>query len=117
MDDPLRRSVDVVRRFITGTGDLRDTLEQLVTLTASALGADMAGVTIHDHLGRPTTEVFTKGMVVEIDEAQYGSDRGPVAYDRPRRRHRGRRPMAGVREGGLDQRCAQQPLAPDRGGA
>jgi hypothetical protein len=37
----------------------------------------MAGLTIRDDRGRPTTAVYTDRLVSEIDQAQYDNDRGP----------------------------------------
>jgi GAF domain-containing protein len=60
-----------------GHESLGDTLGRIATTAVEAIGADMAGLTLIDAKGRPTTAVFTDDRAPEIDQAQYDSDRGP----------------------------------------
>jgi transcriptional regulator with GAF, ATPase, and Fis domain len=77
MDDRLAHSVRMIHHFFIGDGDLLATLDQLVGLTIDAVDADMAGLTIRDYRGRPTTAVHTEDMVLALDQAQYDHDSGP----------------------------------------
>src|SRR3954447_9601512 len=77
MDDVLLRMVAAARDFIGGDGKADDILTKIADLGTTALGADMAGLTLNDAHGGPKTVVFTDRMVPEIDEAQYSADRGP----------------------------------------
>jgi transcriptional regulator with GAF, ATPase, and Fis domain len=77
MDAPLMRAMKLVHSFAAGPGDCEATLQQLSEIAADAVGADMVGLTVRDERGRPTTAVYTEGMVVEIDQVQYDWDRGP----------------------------------------
>jgi transcriptional regulator with GAF, ATPase, and Fis domain len=77
MDHHIARSVDVLAAFVGRSGDLETTLRDLVRLGVEAIGADMAGLTVRDQRGRPTTAVFTDDAVVSIDQAQYDHGRGP----------------------------------------
>jgi len=71
------RAVDVVHSFVHGERDVEATLRDVAELSVEAVGADMAGLTIRDDRGRPSTVVYTDRMVPEIDQAQYDNDRGP----------------------------------------
>jgi GAF domain-containing protein len=78
MDDkPLGQAVLSVHRFICGSSTFDETLNEVIDAATDQLGADMAGLTIRDELGRPTTIVYTDRMVPEIDQVQYDNDRGP----------------------------------------
>jgi len=77
VDDALMRAMDVVHSFVQGEGDVEGTLRDVTELAVEAVGADMAGLTIRDERGRPSTVVYTDRMVPEIDETQYDNDRGP----------------------------------------
>ena len=77
MDDPMARAMSAVRAFACGEDDLEPTLTEIAASATDALGADMAGLTIRDDRGRPTTVVYTDRMVAEIDQVQY------AALDRP----------------------------------
>lgn len=77
MEQQLMRAMMVVQEFVQGSGDLEATLSDILAAATEALGADMAGLTIRDERGRPTTVVYTERMVVEIDQTQYDFDRGP----------------------------------------
>jgi transcriptional regulator with GAF, ATPase, and Fis domain len=71
------RAITVVHAFAAGSGDVEATLLELAELATEAVGADMAGLTVRDERGRPTTVVYTDRMVPEIDQVQYDADRGP----------------------------------------
>lgn len=71
------RAMKLVQSFTAGPGDIEATLQELTQVALEAVGSDMAGLTVRDERGRPTTVVFTDRMVPEIDQAQYDSDRGP----------------------------------------
>lgn len=77
MDAPLMRAMKLVHSFAAGPGDCEPTLQQLSEIAVEAVGADMAGLTVRDERGRPTTVVYTERMVVDIDQVQYDWDRGP----------------------------------------
>src|SRR4051794_20504332 len=71
------RAMTVVQTFAAGAGGVEATLLELTGLATGALGADMAGLTVRDERGRPTTVVYTDKMVPEIDQVQYDWERGP----------------------------------------
>jgi len=77
MQEQLYRTVDVLARFVTRGGDLEATLNELVTIGAAAVGAEMAGLTIRDQHGKPTTAAFTERMVLPLDHIQYDTGNGP----------------------------------------
>jgi transcriptional regulator with GAF, ATPase, and Fis domain len=77
MEQQLMRAMTVVQEFVQGSAELDATLTEIATLATEAIDADMAGLTIRDDRGRPTTVVYTDRMVPEIDQAQYDHDRGP----------------------------------------
>src|SRR5687768_8559566 len=56
---------------------LQETLRDVAVVAVRSLDADMAGLTLLDAEGRPTTAVFTDDIAPEIDQAQYSSGRGP----------------------------------------
>jgi len=77
VDEELVQAIETVQEFVRGAGDVEQTLRQVVDLSAEAVGAEMAGLTIRDDRGRPSTVVYTDRMVPEIDQTQYDWDRGP----------------------------------------
>ena len=77
MEERLMRAMSVVQEFVEGSGDLEGTLAEVTALATDVLGADMAGLSIRDDRGRPSTIVYTDRMVPEIDQTQYDFDRGP----------------------------------------
>jgi transcriptional regulator with GAF, ATPase, and Fis domain len=77
MEDLLADAVVVVRDFIGGGSSVDSVLTRLAELTVRAVEADMAGLTLSDGGGRPTTAVFTDELVNVIDQAQYESGDGP----------------------------------------
>lgn len=77
MDRPLMHAVTAANRFVQGHAKLEPTLQEVSAAAVEALRADMAGLTMRDERGRPTTVVYTDVMVPEIDQVQYDYDRGP----------------------------------------
>lgn len=77
METSLMRAMELVHAFAAGPGDCEATLQELAALSTVAVGADMAGLTVRDERGRPTTVVYTERMVTELDQVQYDWDRGP----------------------------------------
>jgi GAF domain-containing protein len=65
-------------RFLVTDVTVAETLLQIAEVTVGALPqADVAGITMLDHHGKPSTNVFTDEASPEIDEAQYRTGRGP----------------------------------------
>jgi GAF domain-containing protein len=77
MDDQLARLPDLLQQFLKGSRPLTDTMTEVADLATGAIGCDMAGLTLRDEHGRPSTVVCTSQMVPEMDQAQYDHDRGP----------------------------------------
>jgi GAF domain-containing protein len=67
-------------RFFIGDSTLRETLQQVATITCEALEADMAGITMLVD-GRPATGVCTDEAAARIDTAQYESPGGGPCID------------------------------------
>ena len=77
MQDALLGAVAVANDFIVGRRELGATLSEIARLACDAIRTDMAGLTLTRNDHGPRTVVYTDGMVAEIDEAQYDTDRGP----------------------------------------
>ena len=77
MEEPLVQAVEAVRSYVAGREPLADTLHQVAKVATSALGVEMAGLTLLYPDGRARTAVFMSPGAVEVDQAQYDSDRGP----------------------------------------
>lgn len=77
MSDLVEQSVGVVHEFISGSRPLDETLTSIAELATSALGTDMAGLSLNEQNGRARTVSYTDAMVPEMDQAQYDADRGP----------------------------------------
>ena len=77
MDSDDRPAIAVVHEFIGGAITLGDALTEIAELATRGVGADMAGLTLLTDSGRAKTVAYTDGMVMELDQAQYDSDRGP----------------------------------------
>lgn len=77
MEEALIRAMKLVHVFAAGPGEVEATLQQLVTIAVEALETDMAGLTVRDERGRPTTVVHTDDVASQIDQVQYDWDRGP----------------------------------------
>jgi GAF domain-containing protein len=77
MDERLARTVDVLAGFVNRGGDLEETLDELLGLGGSVVGAEMASLTIRDQHGRATTAVSTTPVVLPLDQVQYDHDSGP----------------------------------------
>jgi len=72
----VRDGLVALSHFFVGDGSFQETLQRVAELARISLGADMTGVTMLVE-GRARTSVFTDPMAPQIDEAQYGSGRGP----------------------------------------
>jgi GAF domain-containing protein len=77
MDEPLSQALGAVRSFVAGREPLGETLDQVAIFAVKALRADMAGLTLLYPDGKARTAAFTDDAAVEVDDAQYKSDRGP----------------------------------------
>jgi transcriptional regulator with GAF, ATPase, and Fis domain len=77
VEEALVRAVEVVQAFVHGERDVEETLKDVAGLAVEGVGASMAGLTIRDDRGHPTTVVHTERTVLALDQAQYDSDRGP----------------------------------------
>lgn len=77
MDERVAQTVDVLAGFVNRGGDLEVTLNDLLDLGVSAVGAEMASLTIRDQHGKPTTAVMTAQEAFPLDEVQYDHDSGP----------------------------------------
>jgi len=77
MDERLMRTTDLLAQFVTRGGDLEDTLNKMIAVSVDAVGAEMAGLTIRDQHGKPTTVAYTERMVLPLDEVQYDNGNGP----------------------------------------
>lgn len=78
VDDARSEALAALSRFLVAGTSLGATLERVATITTEALpAAEMAGISMLDEHGRPTTAVFTDPRSPEIDTAQYGSGEGP----------------------------------------
>lgn len=77
-DDPRGRAMRALSRFLVSDASVGDTLLRVAEISAEAVpAAEMAGVSILDDEGKPTTAVFTDVESPEIDAGQYKSGKGP----------------------------------------
>jgi GAF domain-containing protein len=77
MQERVVEALGAVREFVAGRQDLDATLLEVSELAVTALGADMAGLTLLGSDGKATTAVSTQPTAVAVDQAQYDADRGP----------------------------------------
>lgn len=76
--EALNDSLRALSRFFLGHLTLQQTLQQVLELGQQSVeAADIAGITMLDESGRPSTTVFTSGESPEIDQAQYEQGAGP----------------------------------------
>jgi GAF domain-containing protein len=73
----LGKSVLVVHDFISGGRPAGDALTAISEFATTALGTDMAGLTLNAREGRRSTVANTAPEVALLDQAQYDADRGP----------------------------------------
>lgn len=75
--EPLREGLAAMSRFFFSDATLRETLQKVSDLAATAVAsADVVGITMLVD-GRARTAVFTDDIAREVDAAQYESDSGP----------------------------------------
>jgi transcriptional regulator with GAF, ATPase, and Fis domain len=76
--DPRADALSTLARFQVTDASVGDTLTRIAELTLTAVPtAAIAGMTMLDDDGRPTTAVYTDHQSPEIDEAQYRDGHGP----------------------------------------
>lgn len=72
------QALSALSQFLVAERSIADTLLRVSEITTDALpAAAMAGISVLDDNGRPTTGVFTDEAAPEIDSAQYDSGNGP----------------------------------------
>jgi transcriptional regulator with GAF, ATPase, and Fis domain len=76
--DASAQALSALSQFVVSKTSMGETLLRVSQITVDALpAADMAGITLLDEQGKPTTGIFTDPDAPEIDAAQYSSGRGP----------------------------------------
>lgn len=82
--EALPGALEALTGFVAGRQTLHETLLAVAHLGCAAVDADMAGLTLLDLDGRPTTAVCTAEGAAALDQAQYDVDDGPCldAYRR-----------------------------------
>ena len=76
--DSRAQALSALSQFLVAERSVADTLLRVSEITTNALpAAAMAGISVLDDNGRPTTGVFTDEAAPEIDSAQYDSGNGP----------------------------------------
>jgi GAF domain-containing protein len=76
--DPRSEAFAALSRFLVTDTSVGDTLTRIAEITIAAISsAEVAGITMLDDAGNPTTAVYTDKLSPEVDAAQYGSGRGP----------------------------------------
>lgn len=76
--DPRSQALTALARFVVADSTVGDTLLRVSQITIEALpAAKMAGISLLDEAGKPTTAIFTDEEAPEIDLGQYESGRGP----------------------------------------
>lgn len=76
--DPHSHALHALARFFVAESSIGETLLRVSEITTAAMpSAQLAGISMLDENGRPTTAIFTDPDAPEIDAAQYESGRGP----------------------------------------
>jgi GAF domain-containing protein len=76
--DPRAQALHALGSFLVADSPIGDTLLRVSQITTNAMpAAVMAGISLLDDSGKPTTAVFTDQSAPEIDAGQYESGRGP----------------------------------------
>lgn len=76
--DSRAQALTALSQFLVAERSIADTLLRVSEITTDALpAAAMAGISMLDDNGRPTTGVFTDEAAPKIDSAQYDSGNGP----------------------------------------
>src|ERR1700680_4761020 len=73
--DPRSEALAALTQFLVTDTSVGDTLLRIAEITIPA--ADVAGITMLDDGGQPTTGVYTDELSPDVDVAQYSSGRGP----------------------------------------
>ncbi|HVL05823.1 MAG TPA: GAF and ANTAR domain-containing protein [Acidimicrobiales bacterium] len=77
-EDARSQAMRALSQFLVSDASVGDTLLRVAEITTRALpAAEMAGISILDAKGNPTTAVFTDAESPEIDAGQYKSGAGP----------------------------------------
>lgn len=77
-DDARSQALAALSRFLVAGSSLGETLHRVAEITTGAMpAAEMAGISLLDEHGRPTTGVYTDPRSPEIDTAQYETGSGP----------------------------------------
>jgi GAF domain-containing protein len=76
--DPRLDALRALANYLVADAPVGDTLHRVAEITTDALpAAAMAGIAMLGEDGQPTTSVSTDPESPEIDQAQYGSGKGP----------------------------------------
>lgn len=76
--DARAEALRALSQFLVADASLGDTLQRVAEITVDAVpAAEIAGMTLLDQRGRPTTAIYTDTESPEIDSAQYEAGRGP----------------------------------------
>ena len=76
--DARAAALQALSQFLITEVSLGDTLLRVAEITTDALpAAEMAGISMLDDDGRPTTAIYTDEASPEIDSGQYQSGKGP----------------------------------------
>lgn len=76
--DPRSEALAALTQFLVTDTSVGDTLLRIAEITINAIpAADVAGITMLDDRGQPTTGVYTDELSPDVDVAQYSSGRGP----------------------------------------
>jgi len=77
-EDARSQAMRALSQFLVSDASVGDTLRRVAEITTQALpAAEMAGISILDGKGNPTTAIFTDVESPEIDAGQYKSGVGP----------------------------------------
>jgi transcriptional regulator with GAF, ATPase, and Fis domain len=76
--DARRDALDALSRFLVTDLTVGDTLQRVAEIAIDAIpGAEIAGMSMLDDQGRPTTSIYTDERSPKIDDGQYESGKGP----------------------------------------
>jgi GAF domain-containing protein len=76
--DVRAEALQALSRFVVSDQSMSETLLRVSDLTTQAMpNADLAGISLLNDSGKPTTAIFTDEAAPEIDAGQYESGQGP----------------------------------------
>lgn len=76
--DPRSDALQALAKFPVANTSMRDTLGRVSEITTDAMpSAEMAGISLLNAVGEPTTAIFTDETAPDIDSGQYAAGRGP----------------------------------------